>query len=597
MSNLVTCQLCNKQYKNKIQATHLRKFHDITRGEYELKFGRGSSFAVYEQPEIPLEQQIECKICGEIHKNSIAHAHLKLHGWTTAEYKEVYGERSLTTEYQRNKISVAQSGENHVNYGKSMSDEQKKLISDTKKQGFKDGKYIPPNLGKSPSEETKKKQSDVMKRRYADGELTPHLKGKTQSDEIKKKISDSVKEYARNNKDKLSERGRRAYQTSVQNGTHERRSGWKHTDESRHKISQGLETSAAKKSETSYDKLFEFINNEGYTIKSLDKNSKGYITFICNCGSGIEHTTTRQLFDPSKYVRYDDKWCRFCDSEGRSLGESQIAQWISDKGIQVLINYRSAIYPYELDIYLPDHNIAIEFNGLYWHSELVGKDKHYHNIKRKLCESKGIRLIQVMEDEWYNKPDIVKSIISNALHIIEHRIFARKCEVKPLSVSTAREFVEQYHIGGYHACSHKYGLYYDDELVSVMTFSKGNYSRKGKGWEIDRFCSKYGVQIIGGASKLFKRFIRDINPELVISYADLRYGTGNVYEQLGFDNEGDTVPNYWYFKDNLTRYHRFSLRKGVVTEDDANLTEWENRVNQGWNRIWDCGSRKYVWNK
>lgn len=130
-----------------------------------------------------------------------------------------------------------------------------------------------------------------------------------------------------------------------------------------------------------------------------------------------------------------------------------------------------------------------------------------------------------------------------------------------------------------------------------MTFSKGNHSRKGKGWEIDRYCSKSGIQVVGGASKLFKHFIRDVDPDTVISYADLRYGTGNVYEKIGFIHDSDTVPNYWYFKNHLQRHHRFSLRKGAVDGDDPNKTEWENRVNQGWNRIWDCGSRKFIWNK
>lgn len=597
MKNMVTCQLCNKQYVNKIQTTHLRKFHDMTRGEYELQFGKGSSYAIYDPPDIPLEEQIECKICGEIHRNSISYAHLKLHGWTTKQYKEVYGEKSLMTDFQRNKLSMKYKGTKNPNYGNHWDDDSKSTMSAMKKEGYANGTYTPTRLGVTVSDETKQKQSETMKLKYSEGEIIPHLKGKTHSIDVKEKISNSVKEYAKNNKDVLSQRGKRAHQTCVKNGTNTKhRTGRRHSEETRKQLSKKLLSHNQKKSEISHSKLLEFITNEGYIVEHLDSDSKGYITFICNCGSGIKHTTTRQLFHPSKYVK-NDNWCRFCDNTGRSKGELEIATWLTEQNVKVLSNYRSVIYPYELDIYLPDHNVAIEFNGLYWHSELQGKDKHYHNIKRELCESNGIRLIQVFEDEWYNKSDIVKSIIRNSIHQVDRRIFARKCKVESLDVTTARNFIDQYHIGGYHSCSIKLGLYHDDELISVMTFSKGNHSRKGKGWEIDRYCSKAGIQVVGGASKLFKHFILDVDPSTVISYADLRYGTGNVYAKMGFTHDSDTVPNYWYFKDHLVRYHRFTLRKGVVDGDDSNSSEWENRVKQGWNRIWDCGSRKFIWKK
>ena len=592
--NVVECKICNKYYKNKIGNAHLQKFHGTTRGEYELKYGKGSSYFNYQEPEIPEEQKIECQICNQIFKNTITSAHLKLHNITTKEYKKMYGDKSLKTEYIRREYSKKYKGKNNPNYNNRWSDAQREHMSNVMQEGYNSGKYVSHQKGKPLSEEQKNKMSLTKKALYAEGKLFSHNKGKSVPPEVRGKISKSVKEYAANNPEEMSRRACVAYQTRVKNGN------WKpiinpYTPETRVKISKQSKKHAKIKSEKSYNTLYNFITDEGYTIIDMDADSKGYITFICNCGSDIEHTVTRQLFHDSKYKPYEG-WCRFCDYGARSRGEKEITEFINSLDVETISNYRGAIYPHELDIYIPEHKIAIEFNGLYWHSELVGKDKHYHNKKRDLCDKNGIRLIQVFEDEWNVKPDIVKSIITNALNIVEIRLFARKCIIKEIDVSTARSFIDTYHISGYHACSIKYGLYYDDELVSVMTFSKNNHSRKGKGWEIDRYCSKSGLQVVGGASKLFKHFIRKVQPSSVVSYADLRYGNGGVYEKIGFKFEKDTAPNYWYFKDHLQRHHRFTLRKGAVDGDDTNKTEWENRIEQGWNRIWDCGSRKYVWN-
>ena len=592
--NAVECKICKKYYKNKIGNGHLQKFHNITRGEYELTYGKGSSYFNYQEAEIPEEQQIECQICNQIFKNSIAPSHLKLHKITSSEYKKLYGKYSLKTEYIRKQYSEKYKGENNPNYNNRWSEEQQEHMSNVKCEGYKNGKYVPHQKGIPRTPEERMKQSETMKSLYTEGKLVSPNKGKAVPPDVRSKISKSIKDYAANNPQEMTRRANASYQTRIDNGTKFGFFG-NHSDETKKKISKHSQKHAKIKSEKSYKRLYQFITDEGFNIIKMDNDSKGYITFTCNCGSGIQHTTTRSLFDTSRYIPHDD-WCRFCDYGSRSRGEEEITNFIKSLGIKTISNYRGAIYPHELDIYIPDHNVAIEFNGLYWHSELAGKDKHYHNKKRELCDNKGIRLIQVFEDEWNIKPDIVKSILANALNYIERRLFARKCIIKEIDVNTARSFVDTYHISGYHSCSIKYGLYHDDELVSVMTFSKNNHSRKGKGWEIDRYCSKFGMQVIGGASKLFKHFIRNIEPSSVVSYADLRYGNGGVYEKLGFVFDKDTSPNYWYFRNNFRRHHRFTLRKGVVDSDDVNKTEWENRIEQGWNRIWDCGSRKYVWN-
>lgn len=642
MSNMITCQLCNKQFKNKIQYSHLKKFHGITRGEYEANFGKGSTVANYVEEDIPEEQRIECRICNSNFKNVITAGHLKTHGYTTKMYKERYGEDSLTTQFYRDLKSQQSKGENNGNYGNKWSDDKKRSLSDLKKKGYEEGLYCAHNTGKSMSMEQRKKLSEVKKEGFKTGKYTPHNKGVPMNEAQRKDISKSIREYARNNPEELSERAKKAYKTRMESGLTFTFAGNTHSEETKKVIGEKSALFAKNNSEMAAEKarrayltrqmkgnpftskgtklsneaknrigeksrafwseestkrvsaMKDFMHDEGYRVLEMDDAPTGYVTFICNCGSDREHTCTRQQFYPSKYVPYDGV-CRFCDMQSKSRGEMEIAAWIESLGVKVEINTRSVIYPKEIDIYMPEHKIAIEFNGLYWHSELVGKNRYYHLQKLKDCKEKGITLLQIFEDEWYNKPALLKSMIMRQLGFIERRIYARKTTVQEISPSMAREFVDEYHISGYHASKYKFGLFLGDELVSVMTFSTGNYSRKSLGWEIDRFCSKSGVQVVGGASKLFKAFITKVNPSEVISYADLRYGTGKVYEHLGFEYEKDTVPNFWYFKNELVRHHRFSLRKGVVEGDDPSLTEWENRINQGWNRIWDCGSSKYVW--
>jgi hypothetical protein len=246
-----------------------------------------------------------------------------------------------------------------------------------------------------------------------------------------------------------------------------------------------------------------------------------------------------------------------------------------------------------LDIYLPEYKVAIEYNGLYWHNELR-KDKNYHLDKTNKCLENGVRLIHVFEDEYENTPTIVKDRLKNMLGI-NKRIYARKCEVKTIKPTEANAFIKRYHIQGSGRANVHLGLWNDSELVAVMTFLNGDISKGITDWELNRFCNKSGVTVVGGASKLFKYFTRHHNTETVISYADRRWSAVSpFYEKLGFDHTKDTVPNYWYILPNeMNRIHRYALRKPSGCVD----TERELRLSEGYLRIYDCGSSKYIWRK
>jgi hypothetical protein len=305
------------------------------------------------------------------------------------------------------------------------------------------------------------------------------------------------------------------------------------------------------------------------------------------------------------YIVTWDNWnhnksrCPKCSESGTSLQELDVCNFIKSKYTgNIISNSYDIITPKELDIVIPEKKIAIEYCGLYWHSELTNKDRHYHLDKLNRTTAAGYNLVTIFEDEWINKNNIVISRISNALGINKsEKIYARQCEIREISSSTASDFCNKHHLQGYTGSKIKLGLFYKNKIVSVMTFSKLSISKGSKNkegsWELSRFCSDIHYRVIGGASKLLSYFEKNYQWNEIISYADRRWSSGNLYEKIGFTLVGETKPNYWYFKGrDLKRIHRFALRKNST--DPKDQTEWEIRKSQGWNRIWDCGNLKYV---
>lgn len=269
----------------------------------------------------------------------------------------------------------------------------------------------------------------------------------------------------------------------------------------------------------------------------------------------------------------------------------------------IVLNCKTLILNKEIDIYIPHLNLAIECDGLYWHGEINGnKHKKYHLDKTNICEDKNIHCIHIFEDEWMLKKDIVKSKLNNFLHK-NLSVFARKCTVKQLDNVECQEFLNKNHIQGKDNSSIQCGLYYNNNLVMVATFGNlrvmlGN-KHKNNVYELYRLCSS--VNVIGGASKLIKYFINTYKPTKIVSYADRRYTYmhNSFYEKIGFIKINNGTPNYWYFGKGLNykRFHRFNFAKHTLSKKlkvfDKKLSEWENMRNNGYDRIWDCGSIKY----
>ena len=223
----------------------------------------------------------------------------------------------------------------------------------------------------------------------------------------------------------------------------------------------------------------------------------------------------------------------------------------------------------EIDVYIPSLNLGIEYNGLHWHSERLGKDKNYHLDKLNKCNEQGIKLIQIFEDEWINHREICESKLRQICGLNRNpKIFARKCKVVEITdKNEAYEFLDKNHVQGRTGFTIALGTYYNNELVGVMTFKK----EKEGYWDLNRFATDINYQCIGIGGKLFKHFIRNYPFIEIKSFADRRWTTdpkNNLYTKLGFEFDSYVVPTYWYCKDGeIIRHHKFSFRKQYSIRD------------------------------
>ena len=317
------------------------------------------------------------------------------------------------------------------------------------------------------------------------------------------------------------------------------------------------------------------------------------------------HSKCNKIFEINRSILYDrinDKsgeLCILCNPVKSNISsyELDICKYLDSLNVQYITNNRTILNGKELDIYLPDYNLAIEFNGLYWHSELF-KDKYYHYNKTVECSSKNIDLIHIFEDDWKFKNDIVKSIINNRLNKIDNKIYARKCDIRVVKPKESEIFLNMHHIQGNAKSSYKIGLYYNNELISLMIFGERKTNSK-KEFELIRFCNKINTNVVGSASKLFNYFLKTYNIEskYILSYADLSMFSGNLYDILGFDKIHTTEPNYFWVVDDV-RCHRWKYNKAKLIKEgfDKDKSEVEIMHSRGYYRVFGCGQVRYEYN-
>lgn len=348
-----------------------------------------------------------------------------------------------------------------------------------------------------------------------------------------------------------------------------------------------------KKDETHFRKLLEAKNTDfkyDYNLIDFSKSCMDKQPIICK-----EHGVFHQSLAHHIYNGYD---CPKCVGGGTSKGEREVLEFVKSLGVVCSERYKSDKSIGEIDVFCPNEKVGIEYDGLYWHSE-IKKTPADHRNKRIAAENAGIKLIQVFSDEWKTKQAIVKSIISASFGKEQTRIFARKTELRVVSDNEVKPFLENNHIQGHIHADINLALFHNQEMVMVMTFGKqraimGKTAGDGV-FELYRMATILNTRVVGGASKLLSYFKQNYKYTEIESFCDMRYGTGKVYSALGFEYVSWTPPNYYYVKGEK-RYHRAAFMKHKLVEEgyDPNKTESEIMRERGFLKIYDCGSKKFV---
>lgn len=352
---------------------------------------------------------------------------------------------------------------------------------------------------------------------------------------------------------------------------------------------------ANKKTEAAFLKEFKKYSKGEWDLLSKYKGIQEYV-FVKHkvCGR-------RRFVKPGAMKTRKGIYCQYCGASSVSQKEKDLLSFIEDSySKEIILNSKKIIEPYELDIYLPELKLAFEFNGLYWHCE-EKKGSNYHTKKTELCEAKGIQLIHILESDWEQKQEIVKSKILNLLGLTPEKIFARSCKVQKLETKEKNEFLEANHIQGSCVSSINYGLFKDEELVAVMTFSKLRNGMSSKSetatHELIRFAVKLNTTVTGGFSKLLKNICL-LHPEIkeVKTFALRDWSKGNVYERNGFVFSHNSKPNYFYTKgeESFSRINfQKHKQKNKLKIFDETLTEKENMRKNGYRVYYDSGNKVY----
>lgn len=293
-----------------------------------------------------------------------------------------------------------------------------------------------------------------------------------------------------------------------------------------------------------------------------------------------------------------DQWCPMC-STLHSKSELEILDWIKSFGLEAY-STKKIIPPKEIDIFIPSLNLGIEYCGLYWHTEAQEKHRTYHYDKMKSCEEQGVRLITIFEDEWTNRQTQVKNFLKSVLGIHSKKVYARKCSIKQVDKNTAKSFLESNHIQGKTIFLVAFGIFFDNELLGLVTGNKHHRQGHQNKFVLNRLVFKDEVQVVGGSSRLLKHLIeyaKQNNYEKLISWSDNRWSQGNVYKKVGFDLIEDLGPDYSYVTPELTRQSKQSNKKKLLikkgADGDMSMTEKELALTLGYSRIWDCGKKNW----
>jgi len=346
------------------------------------------------------------------------------------------------------------------------------------------------------------------------------------------------------------------------------------------------------------ERINDNIDKDKFEFIEFYKGDKTNLTFRCLKCNELFNILTYQFY---YRIKNKNSICTNCYpiSENSSIDQVELLNLIKEnyKGV-IESNIKNIIYPYEIDVYLPDLKIGFEFNGVFWHSNKFKDDKYHLNKYNKSIDN-NIKIFTIWEDDWTLKREICESFILNKIGVC-NKIMGRKTSIKEIDYNTSREFLNESHLQGDCKSSKRIGLYHNDELVTLMTFSKLRLPLHSKNndkdtWELTRFCNKRNTSVIGGASKLLKYFKDNYNPIEIQTYSDNLISDGGLYQRLGFEYKWTSKPGYWYVVNSI-RSHRFNWRKSKLIKEghDPKKTGDEIMSELGYWKIYNAGNKKWI---
>ena len=405
-----------------------------------------------------------------------------------------------------------------------------------------------------------------------------------QAKEVKDKIGDTLeRRYGTRNLREIDEINERRKQTCL-----ERYGGETpfHSQAIQEKVTDTLCEHYGRRSSTTQ------LSEKAIEVFSSEKNFRDFLLNIPEEKRTLYEIEKRLEYSGSLFYKYYHKYHLETipyKSSNHSRYEDEICDLLKTMNIDFEKGNRKILQGQEIDIYLPSYKIGIEFNGNYWHDD-EHRPKNYHQEKSLKAKEKEIFIYHIWEDEWKNK-DKREIIISQLKNLTNqsNRIYARNTEIRQITAKDCHIFLDENHLQGFRAASFYYGLYYKGELVSCMTFGY-NFLGRSNVMELLRFCNKKNMTVVGGASKLFKKFLKD-NPEIneVISYCNISKGKGNLYYNLGMSFVKITKPNYRWV--NLKTNESISRYATQMKDEDVIMK------NEGYLKNYDCGNYEFIWKK
>ena len=301
---------------------------------------------------------------------------------------------------------------------------------------------------------------------------------------------------------------------------------------------------------SSFQKRLESVAFDlGGSVLGQYSSSKQKMLFRCSKGHEFEAIPNTVFLG---------HWCPNCASTGPSKGQLEVYEYVKTLAPDAILNDSTCLAQgtkrqLELDVYVPSKKLAIEFNGLFWHSNYYSKNNGRHLQKAKACQNAGVNLLAIFEDEWREKKDLVMAMIRQKLGVSTgQKLNARSLQLKRLDKNEDFAwFFNQFHLDGHTQASFAYGLFYLDKLVCCASF-RTNFNNE---LEIARLATDYNYLVRGGAGRLISKIQKPL-----ISFSNNRLSIGDVYQKLGFSLVQENPSSYWY-TDGKVRVWRFRCRR------------------------------------